>query len=130
MDVAVAAGLRNRMSVYQWESLTHPDVPTKTQLQKIAKFLNVKVEVFYKEITVEFRQLFESDLEAFCLRIFGDSNAEHHDKRLAIEIWKHLCPEPLPIDTDNDKPQKVQYDPLKDMVNANPETTVDNADES
>ena len=101
MDLARAAGIRNRISVYRWEKEDDPSTPSDKQLELIAEKLGVKVDVFFEEMDYEWRTLFETDLKAFCIRVFDSENPQ--EQRLALEIWKHLFPDPVEIKEKIDK---------------------------
>ena len=101
MELARVAGIGNRITIYRWEKEDDPTRPSDEQLEKIAERLGVNVDVFFEEMDYEWRVLFENDLKAFCIKVFDSEN--HQEQRLALEIWKHLFPDPIEIKDTIDK---------------------------
>lgn len=119
LEVAIAAGLNNRISVWQWENSDSDKEPKPDQAEKVAKYLGVDVNMFYQELSAEFRELFESNIEAFCISAFeSDSDPDRVAQRMAIDIWKHMYPEPININVENNLPEN----PMASMVNKDEDT--------
>lgn len=98
MDVARAAGIANRMSVCLWEKEDSDRNPSEKQVARIAAFLGCSADVFYEEIDADFREMFTSDVKAFCLAAM--EGKDKHLKRMALDMFKHLFPESFKAEID------------------------------
>ena len=88
MQLALVAGLRNRISVAMWEDPKKDNAPADHQIQAIADTFDVSVNVFYQPFDLEFKELWDSDIKAFCIRAMNGDDM--FAKRLALDFYKHV----------------------------------------
>ncbi|MCY4584391.1 MAG: helix-turn-helix transcriptional regulator [Chloroflexi bacterium] len=87
-------------TVGRWVSETWKATPTPEHLEALAELFDVDTDTFFKPITFDFRDLFETNMKSFMqAAIQADNTAE---RRLALEMYKHLFPNPVEED---------EYDP-------------------
>jgi len=95
LEVADAIGV-SRMSIMNWES--GRITPKEIHQKLLAKLYRVNVEDFYDEFDVDFRDIATKSVKELFLRNIELENPKY--QVIALDIYKHLYPEPTKVEMD------------------------------